>query len=87
MTRNSETLAGCINMAHDLMGMIITTSIPNVLGEDEYQKHLIYYKDKKYYRIYKYPKYKVLDDINNATEVYLVDEELENDEWKVRKYN
>lgn len=87
MTRNSETLAGCINMAHDLMGMIITTSIPNVLGEDEYQKHLIYYKDKKYYRIYKYPKYKVPDDINNATEVYLVDEELENDEWKVRKYN
>lgn len=87
MTRNSETLAGCINMAHDLMGMIITTSIPNVLGEDEYQKHLIYYKDKKYYRIYKYPKYKVPDDINNATEVYLVDKELENDEWKVRKYN
>lgn len=87
MTRNSETLAGCINMAHDLMGMIITTSTPNVLGEDEYQKHLIYYKDKKYYRIYKYPKYKVTDNINEATEVYLVDEELENDEWKVRKYN
>lgn len=87
MTRKSETLAGCINMAHDLMGMIITTSIPNVLGEDEYQKHLIYYKDKKYYRIYKYPKYKVLDNINDATEVYLVDEELENNEWKVRKYN
>lgn len=86
MTRNSETLAGCINMAHDLMGMIITTDTPN-LNEDEYQKHLIYYKDKKYYRIYKYPKYKVIDNIDNATEVYLVDEELENDEWKVRKYN
>lgn len=86
MTRNSETLAGCINMAHDLMGMIITTDTPN-LDEDEYQRHLIYYKDKKYYRIYKYPKYKVIDNIDNATEVYLVDEELENDEWKVRKYN
>lgn len=86
MTRNSETLAGCINMAHDLMGMIITTDTPN-LNETEYQKHLIYYKNKKYYRIYKYPKYKVIDNIDNATEVYLVDEELENDEWKVRKYN
>lgn len=86
MTRNSETLAGCINMTHDLMGMIITTDTPN-LDEDEYQRHLIYYKDKKYYRMYKYPKYKVPDNIDNATEVYLVDEELENDEWKVRKYN
>ncbi len=86
MTRNSETLAGCINMAHDLMGMIITTDTPN-LNESEYQKHLIYYKDKKYYRIYKYPKYKVTDNINDVTEIYLVDEELENDEWKVRKYN
>lgn len=62
MTRKPETLAGCINMAHDLIGMIIT-DIPTDLNEKEYQKHLIYYQkddDNKdiYYRLYKYPKYK-----------------------------
>lgn len=59
MTRKPETLAGCINMTHDLMGMIITKE-PAVLNDDEYQKHYIYYHDNKYWRIYKYPKYQTI---------------------------
>lgn len=64
MTRDPKTLAGCINMAHDLIGMIIT-DIPTKLDEEEYKKHFIYYRkdnDKDtYWRLYKYPKYKSID--------------------------
>lgn len=59
MTRDPKTLAGCINMAHDLMGMIITKEAA-VLNDTEYQKHYIYYHDNKYWRIYKYPKYQTI---------------------------
>ena len=59
MTREPKTLAGCINMAHDLMGMIITKEAA-ALNDAEYQKHYIYYHDNKYWRIYKYPKYQTI---------------------------
>lgn len=79
MTRKPETLAGCINMAHDLMGMIIT-GIPTDLNEEEYQKHLIYYqKDDNnkdiYYRLYKYPKYKPIT-LNWASPTGKSDQEI-----------
>ena len=76
MTRSPETIAGCINMAHDLMGMILTTkNLPNVMNkstdkdtlqeqsdalEEEYQKHYIYFSNNKYYRLYKYPEYEIV---------------------------
>lgn len=61
MTRDPETLAGCINIAHDLLGMIITdVSINPPLTEEEYSKGFIYKKDNKYYRIQQSPKYKTV---------------------------
>lgn len=62
MTRSPETIAGCINMAHDLMGMILTTSnIP--LTDEGYLSNKIYY-DKtngKYYRVHRFPLYDIVD--------------------------
>lgn len=60
MTRNTETLAGCINSVHDLMGMIITKNTPG-LNEQGYQKKWIYKEGDKYYRIHKYPVYELLN--------------------------
>lgn len=76
MTRNSETLAGCINMVHDLMGMIITTkNLPNTIKntdseelkkqrdnlKEEYKKHYIYFNNNKYWRLYKYSEYEIIN--------------------------
>lgn len=58
MTRNLETIAGCINSVHDLMGMIITESIPQDSELEEAYKLNRIYKDKDgYKRIQRVPKY------------------------------
>jgi len=41
-TRDLETLAGCINTVHDLIGMIVTETKPKELSEEEYNKKYIY---------------------------------------------
>lgn len=56
MTRNSETIAGCINLVHDLLGMILVNGDVS-LNEVTYSTKRIYYRDGRYYRIYKYPIY------------------------------
>lgn len=58
-----ETIAGCINLAHDLLGMILTTkdTIPN---KDSYNLNKIFLKDNKYYRIHQYPIYDDIDTSN-----------------------
>ena len=48
MTRNLETVAGCINSVHDLMGMIIYNGVPDINEADE---NLIYKDGEDYYRI------------------------------------
>lgn len=61
MTRNLETVAGCINSVHDLMGMIKTTKSDEYLNEAGFNCHYIYEErnaesgEMKYYRIHKYP--------------------------------
>jgi hypothetical protein len=54
MSTSHETLAGTINIAHKLLGMIITTTDDN---EVNYNNNYIYYNetDGKYYRINKKP--------------------------------
>ena len=56
MTRNSETVAGCINLVHDLLGMILVNGDVS-LNEITYNAKRIYYRNGEYYRIYKYPLY------------------------------
>ena len=56
MTRDSETVAGCINLVHDLLGMILVNGDVS-LNEVTYSAKRIYYRDGRYYRIYKYPIY------------------------------
>lgn len=56
MTRDSETVAGCINLVHDLLGMILVNGDVS-LNEVTYSTKRIYYRDGRYYRIYKYPIY------------------------------
>lgn len=56
MTRNSETIAGCINLVHDLLGMILVNGDVS-LNEITYNTKRIYYRNGEYYRIYKYPLY------------------------------
>lgn len=57
MTRDLETLAGCINKVHDLMGMIITDKNNAQANEEWFNKNYIYKEGNNYYRIHKYPKY------------------------------
>lgn len=76
MTRSPETIAGCINMAHDLMGMIITAKdLPNTIKstdskeledqrtslKEEYKKHYIYFNNNKYWRLYEYSEYEIIN--------------------------
>lgn len=56
MTRNSETVAGCINLVHDLLGMILVNGDVS-LNEITYNTKRIYYRNGGYYRIYRYPLY------------------------------
>lgn len=60
MTRNSETVAGCINLVHDLLGMILVNGDVS-LNEITYNNKRIYYRNGEYYRIYKYPIYEKVD--------------------------
>lgn len=60
-TRDLNTLAGCINRAHDIIGMIVSTTNSIPLNKAEYQKHLIYRQNDKYYRICKKPAYVWID--------------------------
>lgn len=48
MTRDLTTIAGCINSAHDLMGMIVHNGRPEIL--EDVDDSLIYFEDGKYYR-------------------------------------
>lgn len=59
MTRDLNTLAGCINKVHDLMGMIITDKTNATLNEEGFSKNYIYKDGNNYYRIHKFPVYKV----------------------------
>ena len=52
MSRDVETLSGCINVTHDLLGMIVTEQSPS-LTEVGYQKNQIYKIGNDYYRIRK----------------------------------
>jgi hypothetical protein len=52
-TRNLETVAGCINSVHDLMGMIIHETEDDLTAEGtitDADMDKIYYQDGKYYR-------------------------------------
>lgn len=57
MTRDLNTLAGCINKVHDLMGMIITDKNNATLNEEWFIKNYIYKDGNNYYRIHKFPTY------------------------------
>lgn len=57
MTRDLETLAGCINKVHDLMGMIITDKNNAQANEEWFNKNYIYKEGNNYYRIHKFPTY------------------------------
>lgn len=59
-----ETIAGCINLTHDLLGMILTTK-DLAATEETYALNKIFLRsDKKYYRVHKFPIY---DDINTSS--------------------
>lgn len=60
MTRDSETIAGCINLVHDLLGMILVNG-DVTLNEVTYNTKRIYYRNGGYYRIYRYPRYEEVD--------------------------
>lgn len=68
MTRDPQTIAGCINIVHDLLGMILTTD-DITLNEVSYNTNRIYYKNGKYYRIHRFPRYAKITDISAATEL------------------
>lgn len=57
MTRDLNTLAGCINKVHDLMGMIITDKTNATLNEEWFAKNYIYKDGNQYYRIHRFPTY------------------------------
>lgn len=57
MTRDLETVAGCINKVHDLMGMIITNKSNATLNEEWFTKNYIYEDGNAYYRIHRFPTY------------------------------
>lgn len=57
MTRDLETVAGCINKVHDLMGMIITDKSNATLNEEWFTKNYIYEDGNAYYRIHRFPTY------------------------------
>ena len=59
MTRDLNTLAGCINKVHDLMGMIITDKTNATLNEEWFIKNYIYKENGSYYRIHRFPVYQV----------------------------
>lgn len=59
---NVQTLAGCINSVHDLMGMIIEDEIPT--DTKDYSDDVIYYKDGKYYRKFIRYDYDTIADLN-----------------------
>lgn len=91
MTRDLSTVAGCINTVHDLMGMIIYTSLPSgsAINETEYNKHLIYYNEstKKYYRIERYNTYvKATGEITADINYYKV-KDISSLPWKMEKVN
>lgn len=71
-TRDLETLAGCINASHDLMGMIVSTSVPTDLENAD--KDLIYLVEGKYYRIGESVQYTESADSYNYIEVNLTAE-------------
>ncbi len=58
------TIAGCINLVHDLLGMILTTK-NSPATKETYDLNKIFLKpDKKYYRIHKFPIYDDIDTSN-----------------------
>ena len=59
MTRDLNTLAGCINKVHDLMGMIITDKSNASLNEEWFAKNYIYKENNSYYRMHRFPVYNV----------------------------
>ena len=76
MTRNPETVAGCINMTHDLLGMILTTDEITLNGVS-YNANKIYYKDGKYYRIHRFPTYTKATDLSAITNLGKFDSDQE----------
>lgn len=58
-----ETIAGCINSIHDLMGMIIETDVPEDAKNAESNK--IYFKDGLFYIKGKYYKYTPIESPEN----------------------
>lgn len=59
---DTETIAGCINLTHDLLGMILTSK-ELVANKETYALNKIFFDkiDKKYYRLYRYPLYEEVD--------------------------
>lgn len=68
MTYDINTIAGCINEVHRLMGMILTEKKDEYLNKEWYDKHYLYcegfsgddtgeYPSGTIYRIYEYPAY------------------------------
>ena len=61
-----NTLAGCINSIHDLMGMIIINTKPTP-SATTYANNKIYYYDNKYWRVHKTYKYTNITQQNFST--------------------
>lgn len=76
-SHDPETLAGCINLAHDLLGMILTSKKGFVANQENYALRRIFFdknkeidkKESKYYRIYRYPLYEKV----NVSEIIALD--------------
>lgn len=65
---NVNTLAGTINAAHKLMGMIITTTDDI---EDIYANNYIYENNGKYYRVIADPQYEVVTEFIEGQKYYI----------------
>lgn len=65
---NVNTLAGTINAAHKLMGMIVTTTddIENI-----YANNYIYENNGKYYRVIADPQYETVDEFTEGQKYYI----------------
>lgn len=71
MSSTLNTLAGTINAAHKLMGMIITDKSPSYLNETGYNNNFIYEDSNSYYRIVKNPIMTLANTIDNSMKYYV----------------
>ena len=94
MTYNVNTVAGCINEVHRLMGMILTEKKDEYLNKEWYDKHYLYcegfdnenngkYPIGNIYRIYEHPSYATpisITSILSEGETFPLREDFESDQ-------